>query len=487
MNRGRGWGFQSQQSIIVAGASSPSSRVLAHIPFCGILRTVIRELPALVRHLIAWLGLCAVLVLAGCASHESYPARPIVLICPWSPGGGTDNVARQVAVQLEQELEVPVNVVNATGGGGVTGHTRGVLARPDGYTLTMATVELNMLHWRGLTDISYRDFEPLVLLNRDAAAVFVRQDAPWQSIEELEQAIRQQPGQLKASGTARGGSWHIALAGWLTVRDIDANAVTWISINGAAPALQELMAQGVDLVCCSVPEARSLLDGGQVRCLGLMSDHRMPLAPGVPTFREQGIDWSLGGWRGIMFPKDVPADRMARMRDALLEVARSDEFARYMDSAGFDLSVGDPAQFQQLLADQDESFRKILTSPAFAQVSQSPIGPMVFPALILVSGLVVLLYLLWRGRLQVASAAAPLQRAALIRLCWVPAAIVFFVITCETIGFILAAGTLLFSLLLARRVHLLTASLVTVLLVPAVYHVFAVILGVPLPWGWMGW
>ena len=246
-----------------------------------------------------WIGFALALCVSGCESREQYPSRPMVLLCPWSPGGGTDRVCRQVAFQLERELKVPVNVVNATGGGGVTGHTRGAVARPDGYTLTMATVELNMLHWRGMTGISYEDFEPLVLLNRDDAAVFVRQDAPWGTVAELEAAIRERPRALKASGTARGGIWHIALAGWLATRDMESDAVTWISINGAAPSLQELMAKGVDIVCCSIPEAQSLLDGGQVRCLGVMADARLPGAPEVPTFRQAEIDWSLGGWRGL--------------------------------------------------------------------------------------------------------------------------------------------------------------------------------------------
>src|SRR5690606_24775956 len=108
--------------------------------------------------------------------------------------------SRQVAALLEQELGVPVNVVNATGGSGVTGHTRGSLARPDGYTITMTTVELNMLHWRGLTNITHRDFEPLMLLNRDDAALFVREDAPWEGLGDLEAAVRENPGVLKASG-----------------------------------------------------------------------------------------------------------------------------------------------------------------------------------------------------------------------------------------------------------------------------------------------
>lgn len=432
-------------------------------------------------------GLCSALVMAGCSSRSPYPSRPIVLICPWSPGGGTDNVSRQIAAQLERVLGVPVNVVNATGGGGVTGHTRGALARPDGYTLTMATVELNMLHWRGLTEVSYHDFEPLVLLNRDDAALFVRQDAPWHSIAELEATIRNRPGELKASGTARGGIWHIALAGWLTERDIEADAVTWISINGAAPSLQELMADGVDMVCCSVPEARSLLSGGQVRCLGLMGDNRLSSAPDVPTFGEQGIDWSLGGWRGLTFPRDVPADRVARMRDALLQVARSDEFSQYMDSAGFNLSVAGPEAFHRLLADRDERFRAILASPAFAQVSRSPIGPMVFPGLILTFSLAILMLLAWRGRSRRSPKPTPLDRGQLVRFAWVPAGVVFFMVASETAGFVLSAGVMLLALLLALRVRAAAALLLTVLLVPAVYQVFAVYLGVPLPWGWLGW
>ena len=127
-----------------------------------------------------------------------------------------------------------MNVVNATGGSGVTGHTRGALARPDGYTLTIATVELNMLHWRGLTNLTPTDFEPLILLNQDDAALFVRDDAPWRSLPELQAAIRANPRAWKASGTAQGGIWHMALAGWLDAIGLEPDAVVWISINGCA-------------------------------------------------------------------------------------------------------------------------------------------------------------------------------------------------------------------------------------------------------------
>src|SRR5688572_1367222 len=178
---------------------------------------------------------CAV----GCRDNEQYPNRPLTLVCPWSVGGGTNLVSREIAGLLEAELQVPVNVINATGGSGVTGHTRGALAKPDGYTLTMITVELNMLHWRGLTNISYRDFDPLVLLNRDDAALFVRADSLVTSLAELQEAIRDRPRGLKASGTAQGGIWHVAVAGWLQAVGMKPDDCVWVSINGAGPSLQE--------------------------------------------------------------------------------------------------------------------------------------------------------------------------------------------------------------------------------------------------------
>lgn len=181
--------------------------------------------------------LAAALAIAaiGCAGARRFPDGPILLVCPWAAGGGTDRVARQIAALLEQDLGVPVNVVNVTGGDGVTGHSRGALARADGYTLTLVTVEIASLHWRGMTSISHEDFAPVGLVNRDAAAVFVRADAPWRTLSDLEQAIRERPRTLRASGTATAGIWHLALAGWLSTVGLRPTDVIWVSIAGSAP------------------------------------------------------------------------------------------------------------------------------------------------------------------------------------------------------------------------------------------------------------
>jgi tripartite-type tricarboxylate transporter receptor subunit TctC len=203
--------------------------------------------------------------LTACASRDDYPSRPVTLIVPWAPGGGTDRIARQLAVGLEAELEVPVNVVNAVGGGGVLGHTRGAVARPDGYTLTFATAELNMLHWRDITPLNYHDFEPVLLVNRDDAAILVPLDSPWQSASELADSIRSRPRTLLASGTAFGGIWHLAVAGWLSDQGIPPEDLTLISMNSAQPAFQEMIAGRLDVVVTSLPEAKAMIETGAMR------------------------------------------------------------------------------------------------------------------------------------------------------------------------------------------------------------------------------
>jgi tripartite-type tricarboxylate transporter receptor subunit TctC len=388
---------------------------------------------------------------------------------------------------LEQELGVPVNVVNATGGAGVTGHTRGALARPDGYTITMVTVEINMLHWRGLTNISYGDFEPVGMLNRDATAVFVGQDAPWSNLGELEQHIRDNPGKVKASGTAQGGSWHLGFAGWLDHEGIDPGSAIWISINGSAPSLQELIAGGVDVACCSLPEAQALLDAGRIRCLGVMADERVAQYPDVPTFKEQGVDWTFTAWRGICLPKGCPAEIRDRLTAALENVARSEDFHNFMGNAGFDVTWQPPDEFAATMASVDRQLGKLLTSDAMQSMQQSRFGPMFFPAVLAILGGACFLGLVVSGQLKRTAETEPLSLRDMGRLAEITVWVVAYLVFADTVGFVLTAGLLLVLLLVRLGNRLLVSAAVSVVVVPAIYQLFAVALKVPLPRGWFGW
>ena len=311
-------------------------------------------------------GVLAALAAAGCASQGRFPNAPILLVCPWAAGGGSDRVARLLATLLEQDLDVPVNVVNVTGGDGVTGHSRGALARNDGYTITLITVEIATLHWRQMTSIGYRDFAPIGLVNRDAAAVFVRSDAPWPTLRSLEQAIRAAPGTLRASGTATAGIWHLALAGWLDAVGLQPADITWVSIAGSAPSLQELMAGGIDIVVCSLAEARPLLNAGRVRSLGVMANERVPQFALVSTLKEQGVDFSLGTIRALAVPRDVAPDRILTLADAVRRVVHSDAYRSSMATGGFTPAYEEPAELVRTLEQTDGRLGALLRSDAFA-------------------------------------------------------------------------------------------------------------------------
>ena len=130
------------------------------------------------RYSLAIFLVSTLLLAGGCNRGADYPNRPITLVCPWGLGGGTDQISRQAAIHLEQDLGVPVNVINRTGGQGINGHIRGLKSDADGYTIAMITVELNMFHWNHQASLSYRDALPLASLNEDAAALFVHGDSP---------------------------------------------------------------------------------------------------------------------------------------------------------------------------------------------------------------------------------------------------------------------------------------------------------------------
>jgi len=458
---------------------------------------------ARIRCLIPVAALVAMMA-GGCAARDRFPSGPILLVCPWSAGGGSDRVARLLASLLEQDLDVPVNVVNVTGGDGVTGHSRGALAQPDGYTMTLITVEIAMLHWRQMTSISRRDFAPIGLVNRDAAAIFVRSDAPWRTLRELEQAIRAAPGTLRASGTATAGIWHLALAGWLSAVGLQPSDAIWVSIAGSAPSLQELMAGGLDIVVCSLAEARALLEAGRVRSLGVMSGERVKQFPDVPTLKEQGVDLSVGTIRALAVPRDVPPDRIRTLADAVERVASSEAYTSVMASGGFTPVYERPQELARTLEETDIRLGSILQSDAFGGLADTQVGPMFFPRLLFVGLAGVTLGLLVMSRTRAegwtsASATAtadgetpPLDVEGeeprvswrfVEPLLWIG----LYIAVAEFAGFLLTAGTLLLVYLVRLGTPIRIALPLTLVLVPAIYYVFADVLRVALPQGVFGW
>ncbi|MCG2592649.1 tripartite tricarboxylate transporter substrate binding protein [Ramlibacter sp. XY19] len=310
-------------------------------------------------------ALGAAAVVPGLARAQgAWPNRPVTVICPWGAGGGTDATVRIIANLLEKDLGQPFNVVNRTGGSGVVGHSAIATAPPDGYTLGMLTVEIAMMHWQKLTELNPTSYTPLALMNEDPPGVTVSGSAPYQNVKALADAIKASPaGKFKASGTGQGGIWHLALVGWLQAMGLKPNHVAWVPSNGAGPAMQDLAANGLDLVTCSLPESRALVEAGKARSLAIMANERNPAFANVPTLKESmGVDYSVGAWRGIAGPKGLPADVTAKLVTALKKANDSKEFRDFMANRGFGVKWADPAGFTSFMAASDAAMGAAMKS-----------------------------------------------------------------------------------------------------------------------------
>ncbi len=297
-----------------------------------------------------------------------YPERPITLIVPWGAGGGTDATGRMIAGLLEDELGKPVTVVNRTGGSGVVGHSAIANAKPDGYTIGVATVEIGMMHWAGLTELTGEDYTPIALYNFDPAGLIVSADSEWETAEDVVAAVKANPGKHKASGTGQGGIWHLALAGMLADAGAAPDAAPWVPSKGAAPALQELAAGGVDIVTPSVVEGAALIEAGKAKALAVMSDERLGAFADVPTLKEAtGSDWTMAAWRGIAGPKGMPEEATEKLTAALEKVWKSDEFQDFMKGRGFGLVWKPGDEFAQWMKDSDASLGSVMKAVGLAK------------------------------------------------------------------------------------------------------------------------
>lgn len=314
-------------------------------------------------------GIIAMLLAGSLPSAvAAWPERPVTLIVPWSAGGGTDATGRMIGSLLEKELGKPFNVVNRTGGSGVVGHSAIATAKPDGYTIGVVTVEIGMMHWAGLTELTGTDYTPIALYNADAAGLLVRADSPWKNAQELIDSVKGNAGTHKASGTGQGGIWHLALAGMLNSAEISPDAAPWVPSQGAAPGLQELVSEGVDIVTCSIVEAAALIDAGKVKPLAIMNDERLDAFSDVPTLSEAtGIDWKMAAWRGIAGPRGMPEEVTTTLTAALEKVWNSAEFQEFMNGRGFGLVWKSRDDFATWMADSDASLGQVMKAVGMAR------------------------------------------------------------------------------------------------------------------------
>ena len=183
----------------------------------------------------------------------------------------------------------------------------------------------------------------------------MKTDSPYKSVKELFAHIKANPNKVVASGSGQGGSWHLALAGLMQADGIAPNSIRWVPATGAATALTDLAAGGVEFVSCSMPEAEALIKAGRIRSLTYMSATRAANFPDVPTVEEAtGHKWHKGVWRGMAGPKGMPKEIAAQYETVIKKIWDSKEFQDFMKQRGFDLVWMDSAKFAAFMKTDNE-------------------------------------------------------------------------------------------------------------------------------------
>lgn len=299
------------------------------------------------KYLALLLACLLVFAVAGCGDKaEKFPTKPVTLIVPWAAGGGTDAIARGLAKQTEKFLGQTITVNNTTGGGGAVGHGAGLSAKNDGYTVTMITFELLSLPPQKLVPFTYKDYDLLMRLNSDPAALTVHADSPHKTVKDFIEFAKANPGKVNVGNSGPASVWHIA-AGLLEEKaGIKLNHVPF---NGAAPAITDLVGGHIQAVTVSPAEVQSQVKAGKLRMLAVMSDKRDPNFPDVPTFKEAGYDVTFATWRGLAVPKNTPENVKKVLAESFKKGYDTPEFQDFAKKASLGLAYLPANEFRTFL------------------------------------------------------------------------------------------------------------------------------------------
>jgi tripartite-type tricarboxylate transporter receptor subunit TctC len=291
------------------------------------------------------------------AQGTPYPSRHIELIVPAGAGGGTDVLSRAFAEAARKHLPQPITVVNRPGASGMIGHGEVINAKPDGYKLAMVFAEIVIVPHLGLTKLSYEDFTPIARLNHDPAAITVRADAPWHTIEEFIDASKAKPGEIKMGNSGPGSIWHLAHAALEDKVGVKFNPIPF---GGAAPAVVALLGGHVDAVAVSPGEVATHVASRKLKTLAVMADKRLKGFDNVPTLKERGIDLAIGTWRGLAAPKGLPAEVLAVLVEATRKAAAEPVLRDALDRLSMGFAYADAETFRADMRRDNEQFKQLV-------------------------------------------------------------------------------------------------------------------------------
>ncbi|HEX7271082.1 MAG TPA: tripartite tricarboxylate transporter substrate binding protein [Casimicrobiaceae bacterium] len=302
-------------------------------------------MPRLARTGLASAALAAGLLAAPMVQAEDYPARPVRVIVPFSPGGAVDGPMRLLAEGLSKRLGQAVVVENRPGAGATIGTEFVAKSPADGYTLLLAS-QTNAISATLYAHLSYdpiEDFEPISLIGREPGVIVVNPSLPVSSLQELIVYVKAHPGEVDYASSGNGSGQHLFTALLCSMTGMKMNHVPY---RGSAQATTDLLAGQVKLAIPGTAGMVGHIRAGKLRALAVTGARRSPLLPDVPTVAEAGVPgYEAYVWMGLLAPKGTPPALIGRLNRELLGVLATDEVKRYMESAGIEIVGSTPAQF----------------------------------------------------------------------------------------------------------------------------------------------
>ena len=286
------------------------------------------------------------------ALAQDYPTRPIHMIVPYPPGGGTDIVARVITEPLGQALGQPIVIDNRGGAAGNVGTEAAARATPDGYTMlfTLSSHTINPKLYAKLPFDVEKDFVPIGLAANIPQILVANPSLPVNNVQELIAYAKANPGKLNFASVGTGSPGHIAGELFKLKTGVD---IVHVPYKGGGPAVTDTLGGQVQLLFVSMPAAWQFVKAGRLKAFAVTSDKRSVVAPDIPTLAEAGVpDCVVNSWYGALVPAKTPPAAVAKLAAALAKVVQSSDVKERLLLQGAEATTSTPQEFDALIRDE---------------------------------------------------------------------------------------------------------------------------------------
>jgi len=303
----------------------------------------------------------AAALLALPAAAQTYPSKPVRIIVPFAPGGGSDFIARFTAQRLSGSFGSQVIVENKPGAGGLIGIEAGVKADPDGYTFTLIASSYTVNP--ALYPLKYdpvNDITPVVQISQGPMLVVVNPKVAAGTAKELIALAKAKPGTLNFASAGQGSITHMACELFAYMAGIKMNHIPY---RGTGPALTDTIAGQTDLFCTSTATALPHVKAGRLRALAVTTANRLPAEPNVPTLAESGVKgYDVPIWHGLIAPKGVPKAAVDKMNAEVNKLLKVKEAGEQLQTDGVSPKGGTPEAFREQIRKEVELWKKTVAA-----------------------------------------------------------------------------------------------------------------------------